>query len=522
MKLALANSENSPASRLRDVVLVRVVPETLIAWIWCESLRKVTHQEQLYLFNLAPPVGPIAANLGQLNRDWSYSGLAAVQIPAPTFEKHLGDAIIALRGQPLPAGQSLRYLLDSALAGPVDVPTLVSVAECASKDPSALLSMTTLATHLNEVVVPEIPAEPGIDTEKGGSRKTSDDDKLRSIQRVSLWTPGATESQFVTFYAPLIGDNDATQLWALSRAAVAAVAEGQFQKQVELGDQLARLVPDKSVLAGEAAYFKAEGLRLLADLEPSGARKAELQAQAVEAYERASGLLPNDPRPLRGLGRIAELQEKYDGALKYFTLAKGICLTEMSRSSTISELDLAHEILRTTRHFIHCLLDIRATNPVSVWHRDHKERQLEGHLQECENFHRECMPKFAGEPEWYYIEWFMGFVFIAKAWAAVGNHSRMQMSLALALDARRRIMKAGDSLSAVERANLEWWLAVARGPGNVFNADFTKRLDRLDQALRNRQAPAIAAAIDDIVGPFVPPWGELTAGATPAIREGEK
>ena len=132
------------------------------------------------------------------------------------------------------------------------------------------------------------------------------------------------------------------------------------------------------------------------------------------------------------------------------------------------------------------------------------------------------MPKFAGEPEWYYIEWFMGFVFIAKAWAAVGNYTRMQTSLALALDARRRIMKATESLSAVERANLEWWLAVARGPGNVFAADFTKRLDRLDQTLKSPDAAATAAAIDDIVGPFVPPWGELTTGSVSANLKGEQ
>lgn len=267
------------------------------------------------------------------------------------------------------------------------------------------------------------------------------------------------------------------------------------------------------MLAGEAAYFKAEGLRLLADLETPGSRRqTALLNEALQTYERASQLLPNDPRPLRGQGRITEQAQDFDGALKHFKLAWGLCLAESSRTTTVPELDLAHEILRSTRHFIHCLLDIRSTNPSSDWHRDQKERELEGYLQMCESLHLESMTRFESEPDWYYIEWFMGFVFLAKAWGAVGNRERMQQDLVFALDARRRIMKPTLSLSAVETANLQWWLAVARTQGNVLTPDFMKKVERLDSAVKSGDAAAVHRAIADVVGWYISPWGGPSGG----------
>lgn len=509
MKLALADADETPASRIEDVVLLRVVPDALVVWIWSDVLRSGTPTNALHLFNINPPVGRLPADLGPLDSRWTYSGIAAVTIPGETFEKNLGHLVPGPVSHPLPPGSNLRAIVDAFSSNTSDLQTLQAVVIAASLNVEALLAMTTLSEHLGRVTVPD--HTDSLDRPNAASLPTAPD-KLRAVRRLSLWTPGANETEFITFYSPLFGEPDARRMWELNRASVTAVANGQFQRQVDLGDGLGRLVPERSVLAGEASYFKAEGLRLLADIEPNPDRKSELRASAVDAYRRAQDLLPDDPRPLRGLGRLSELAQDFSTALKYFTLAKGLCLTEMTRNSTISELDLAHEILRSTRHFIHCLLDIRASNTSSVWHREHKERELEGYLQQCENLHRECMPKFLAAPDWYYIEWFMGLVFIGKAWGAIGKYQQMQVSLALALDARRRIMRPAPSLSNVERANLQWWLGVARGPGGVFDAGFLRKLDKFDQALR-QDGPMVQVAIDEIVQPFVPPWSASNGGA---------
>jgi tetratricopeptide (TPR) repeat protein len=509
MNLAFANPEkNRPSARLTDVALIRLVPDAVSVWVWCGSLVGAVPGASLHLFNLDPPEGDLSVDLGQLNWDWVCGGLALLAMPAHTFERNFGNVVPPSRSTPIPSGVTLRAALETLSTSPLNLDLLVSITDWASRDAAALLAVTHLCTYLEGIV----SLDPALDQRQDAPGARHAEDRLRNLKRISLWTPGAKEPEFVGFYSPLIGEAEAKQLWTFNRAAVGAVAGGEFQKQVDIGDDLSRLVPEQSVLAGEAAYFKAEGLRLLGDLEPAGPQKTELRTQAFEAYERANQLLPDDPRPLRGLGRITEQQQDFDGALKYFKLAWGLCLTDGPRNSNIPELDLAHEILRTTRHFIHCLLDIRSTNPNSVWHRDHKERELEGYLQVCESFHIESMPKFEDEPEWYYIEWFMGFVFLAKAWGAVGNYERMQQDLIFALDARRRIMKPQPSLSKVERANLEWWLAVSRGPGNVLAPDFIKKLDRLNSALNGGDSAAVHGALADVVGRYVAPWSGPAGG----------
>lgn len=512
MRLVIADAENKPTSRLTDVVLLCLVQDAWSVWIWSESLRAAEPGPDLCLFNTDPVHGALPVNLGHLKWAWSYKGLALFQLPAATYELNLGNATTYFRTSGLTPGQTLRVAVDSASqAVPVDLGALAEIARLASDNASALCSVDQLVGLLETIVVPSLtPASPHAPRVARPSQASID--KLLDVRRLSVWTPGTDEAAFRAFYSPLLGDTEATRLWAVNQAAIGAVAGGEFSRQVELADSLASSVPEDSVLAGEAAYFKAEGLRLLADLEPAQPKKDALRAEAIEQYQRAHERLKDDPRPLRGIGRITELKGDFDGALTYFKTAKGLCLTEMYRDSTVPKLDLEHETLRTTRHFIHCLLDIRATSPANTWHRHDKERELEGHLQECENLHYELMPTFKNEPEWFYIEWFMGLVFLAKAWGALGQYSRMEVALAKALDARRHIMQPAAPISVVERANLEWWLSVARGQGNVFDSDFVKRVDRLDAALRSNETTAVAMATEDILRRFSSPWSGNSEG----------
>jgi len=329
---------------------------------------------------------------------------------------------------------------------------------------------------------------------------------LGAAPPLDLWTPGPARQGVIAYYEPIVGREMAQRLWTISKSAISAVASGDFQRQVEIGRELERLAPDHAYLIAEGAYFAAEGLRLLADVERSSERVAELQKLALDDYHRAAAALPHDPRPVRGIGRIFEVQGQYDKALSHLHRAKGLCLTGLAATDATSRPDLAHEMLRTTRHFIHCLLDMRTTNPLSQWHRENKRQELEGLIAECENYHRDYMPTFKNAESWWHIEWFMGLVFLARAWVQLGYPERAKPGLVYALDARRNLMGHDAHLSAVERANLRWWLSVAKDRTIAFGPRSRDLLDRLAAAVNKGERRAVHQVIDDLLLPELPPW----------------
>jgi hypothetical protein len=452
---------------------------------------------------LDPPYGYQPANLGRLNWEWCCEGLVVFKLSPPAFELHFDKAVLPRKLATLIPGQTLLTALRSCPAKSIAIDLPTAIADIASRQGLFTESKESLESYLGSIVVPT-PEAPTTTSSIASHSKPS---TLEAVRRLSVWTPGNSESEFLSFYTPIIGDAAARHLWAINRNSISAVSQGNFQRQIGVSDELHSLVPDNVILAGEASYFKAEGLRLLADVERTPEKKGILRDQATDEYLHAETLLKDDPRPIRGLGRLLEIKGDFNGALKQFTIAKGLCLTQRSRDSLTSNLDLAHEILRSTRHFIHCLLDIRSTNLSSAWHRVNKEHEIEGYLSECENLHFENMPQFLSEPAWYYIEWFMGLVFLAKAWGGLGHFTHMQRTLVKALDARRRLLVPASDLSPVERANLEWWLSVARMYHNVgFEPDFSKMLDRVEAALRANDLSALRSSIDEIVALFLPQW----------------
>jgi len=323
-----------------------------------------------------------------------------------------------------------------------------------------------------------------------------------------LWTPGHAKAVLVSHYEELVGQETANELWTLSQAGVSAVAGGDFARQIVLGEKLVELAPNIDFLKAKGTYFAAEGLRLLAVLEKDSQKADEMQNLALEKYHSASDVLPQDPSPLRGIGRTLQVMGKYDEALAYYVRAKGLCLTGLASADAEVRLDLAHEILRTSRHLIHCYLEIMATNALSLWNRENKRHELEGLLVECENFHRERMPAFRTAPSWWLIEWFMGLVLIARAWAQLGRPDRARTCFVHALDARRKLLGNEGELNAVERDNLRWWLATARDSSAGFDSHSRDLIERMGSAIESGQLECIRRIIDDLLLPMLPPWNE--------------
>ena len=503
MKLEFADRDNNPESRTSGIILVRADANTFQLWLWVPSRPELSSHPDLHLFNADPPRGNLSTYLAAV--DWSLScdRLVVVKLLPPTFEMHVGqtNALHPKSISSLPPDTSLLKLLQSIPEPTTDLSTLAAIIEVAIalEIPKGLTSLTEQLTNAR---TPPAPIE--------GSKlillKPSPIEKLKAVRRASILTPGTNEHDFLRFYTPLFGPEEAEKLWKISRAAIHSVATGDFEAQIQTSDQLAASPASENLLKGEAAYFKAEGLRLLADIEKSSSQKAQLQGQSMEEYLLAKDYLKDDPRPIRGIGRLLEIRGDLDGALAKFQLAKGLCLTAISQDSLTAHLDIAHELLRSTRHFIHCLLDIRATSSSSVWHRTRKEQELEGYLLECDSLHFEHMPQFEANASWYYIEWFMGLVFIAKAWGALGRFTRMQRDLISALDARRRLLMPQRQLSTIERANLQWWLSVAREGNGHFESILISQIARLSDAVASNDNATVSSIIDDILDAFMPQW----------------
>jgi hypothetical protein len=138
--------------------------------------------------------------------------------------------------------------------------------------------------------------------------------------------------------------------------------------------------------------------------------------------------------------------------------------------------------------------------------RDSKLRQLHGLILESEELHRSTLPKFAAQHDWMYIEWFMGLVLLAKAYATVADHQRAWLSLLHALSARMAMMDpVRDRLSPVERGNLIWWCGTAKAvkPPMV---DFESSVAGITEAVTIGDVRAVWMYMQDIVSPIQSPW----------------
>lgn len=339
------------------------------------------------------------------------------------------------------------------------------------------------------------------DTDPGGTSRT----KPLHAHPVDLWTPGFSRGTVMTSYTPIVGARNAEILWKASQDAILATTEGDFETMVTTAQRVACFAPASRYLAGESAYLEAEGYRLLADIaDPS--QRAGLRANARERYELASEYLPDDPRPLRGLGRALEVEGSHGEALEKFLCAGDHVVAGLARQEAIHRPDLAHEALRTSRLIVHCLIDIRRTSRLSAWSRESKRHELEGFLIACENLHGEYMPLFRSARRWSRIEKFMALVFLARAWGQIGSSDRAKSHLVHSLHERRRMITHEGRLSKRERWNLDWWGSVANECMAGFDRRSREAVESIALAVEGGDRRNVQRSIQEFLKPFLPPW----------------
>jgi hypothetical protein len=323
------------------------------------------------------------------------------------------------------------------------------------------------------------------------------------LQLPDLWTPGTPRPPFVDAYARVVGTVRAQELWVIAEQGIRAVEDGDFARQVTLGRHVEKTFGDVAEVAAAGTYFLAEGLRLCGSLESDAAQRSQLLAQAESEYSAAVLRLPADPRPLRGLGRVLELQGELGAAEQLLHRAKAL---SMLTDDVPTAVAAAHERLRTTRHYVHCVLDIRADSPTSVWNSERKAEQLRGYIVECANLHEEIMPRYQSRPQWSMIEWFMGLVFLAKAWASVGDVMHATFTLLHALRVRLELMPAAGALTDVERSNVQWWLSVATTVALPGDRIIRSAAEGIAAALAMNDRGALKVVASPIIFSFSPPW----------------
>ncbi len=323
---------------------------------------------------------------------------------------------------------------------------------------------------------------------------------LRGVDLPDLLAPSCASVRIHQLYAPYIGQKLAKKLHEHSKNAIVAVENGDFEGQTRVGLQIAGDTQEFPSICGTGLYLAGEGLRLSADLESNPSKKANFYQHASAKYQEASELFPLDPRPVRGSARIKECEGLLDVATQGFYRAEGLVLT----SKFQPEIDfrkpfLDHEHLRVVRHKIHCLFDLREQGRANAWNHEHKQRELEGFVVHCDNLHNELMASFHGRERWSQIEWFMGLVFLAKAWGHLKQNDRMLWRLLHALKIRRGMFIESDKLTGIEHANLEWWIGVAISFNDLMPKHLVRSIDRFHSALQEKDYRTVLISIDDLV-----------------------
>lgn len=332
-------------------------------------------------------------------------------------------------------------------------------------------------------------------------------DPLLVVAFPDLLTPAPSDDQMLTALAPLIGETTGRHLVALSKRAVAATEIGDFREFVTIGTELEAAAGGEKAVLAAGYYLAAEGYRLQADLERDIVPRKALLDKAVTNYSLALSVERSYPRALRGLGRVYEVQGELDKGIPLFEQAKALTTLQLSMSTPAARRGLAHEILRSTRHYVEALLRVRDTSPGSSWHLEQKERQLEGYIVECQNFHYEFIPLFGANEHWSLFEWFSGLVFLSKAWGSLGYVTQAVQCLTHALLARRLMLGASSMLTEVERANVRWWFTTASSLPRVKSTrEFLSGAEKIGDALVSGHSALILHAIDQFLSQTLPPW----------------
>jgi hypothetical protein len=321
-----------------------------------------------------------------------------------------------------------------------------------------------------------------------------------SASLVDVLTPGFTIEGLEDDLGKEVDPEIREKLLVVSGAAVDAVEQGDFFRQEELGRDLVLLSGDLPHLAPVGHYFVGEGLRLQADLQ-KGAERNRLLAAAIEEYETSRQLDPQSVRATRGLARTYEVLGDYEEATRLFQFGYSTARQQVADADDGDpqhRLELSHEVLRVTRHYVHCLATLRDHDQVGFRLTGQTESTLHRLTLESGALHRERLPLFGSYARWSQIEWFMGLTLLAKSYVAIGDHFRASQELCFALMARRAMLSADRPLTPIEAANLRWWLATAGSVAKEPVPGWFAAIDQLGAALSGGSTALVFAALDEI------------------------
>lgn len=340
-----------------------------------------------------------------------------------------------------------------------------------------------------------------------------------SLAGVDPWTPGPASRHIIQVYAADLGGKAAARIAQLAEEAIRAIGRGDFTEQGRIADDVLRIAQDAKSrrLRGEAEYLKAESLRLLADFERDRNKVRNLRNQALGSYENAATDLGEDPRPLRGSGRILEVMGDPDAALMRFGKAASLSEQKLAQSHPLNQFSLAHEHVRSLRHEFNCLADIETSSLLSS---SQRTGQLEKLLQLSEKRHEQVLARFRHVEDWWRIEWFMAQVFHARGWAVVNQHGLAAKRLTWALEQRLKMMPDDGKMSDVETGNLAWWLRTALSVVVGFESEERRKLERLAAEISS-QAPRdrIHAAGGALLQLRHAPWERGSSGHSASTGE---
>lgn len=326
---------------------------------------------------------------------------------------------------------------------------------------------------------------------------------LRALSTASdlpdILTPGGIA--LLESFAPEFPEGMIGRWAALGEEAIAAVEQGDFQAHVTVGQRIVDESGGVPQICAAGHYLKAEGHRLLAGMNKDQQVRAALLDASLAGYALAAEIYPHSPRAIRGSASVLEAQGDLGQALDHYARAKGMSLEQAHTPSALSERPLLlHEILRATRHEIHCISEIRRTSPASAWRRVNKEEELRGFLVYSQNSHHEFLMRFRFRWRWYLLEWFMALVFFGKVWGDLGDSQGMTNSLLRALKVRRVLISGTEPLTPIERANLLWWMntALSRDRARTWGS-LVAHLNAFENALHTGSTFEILSAMDEMI-----------------------
>ena len=202
--------------------------------------------------------------------------------------------------------------------------------------------------------------------------------------------------------------------------------------------------------AAHLGYYLIGESKRLQIVNAVSSNRMGLLNNAEEAYQISRDLVPDNFRSVRGLGKVYQEQGLYQKASDAYGLALNMARSVQPRQGNW-ELAL-HEELRAWRYQIDLIINM-----------DGKTEGLLDQIVECRHKHIENLPMVSKDKEWLNLEYFMAYVYLGGAIAALGiegigkDIGRNLLKEALISRIKMLELNPIPMLSQRMRENLRWW-----------------------------------------------------------------